>query len=70
MGRIVIDDLDDATLERLRQRARAHDQSVEQAARDVLCSALAAGRAERLAAIDRIRAMTPKRLETDRKSVV
>lgn len=61
MAQVVIRNIDDAVIERLRERARTKKQSLEQTLRQVLTDAARPSRAELLAEIDRIRAMTPPR---------
>lgn len=61
MGQVVIRNIDDDVLERLKQRAAAQHKSLEQSLRDVLAEAAKPSRAELLAELDRIRAMTPPR---------
>jgi antitoxin FitA len=61
MAQVIVRNLDDRVLDVLRTRARLRGHSLEQELRDTLTKA--AGRLsteERLAAIDAIRAMTPK----------
>jgi plasmid stability protein len=61
MAQVVIRNIDDAVIETLRERARAKKQSLEQTLRQVLTDAARPSRAELLAEIGRIRAMTPPR---------
>jgi len=61
MGQVVIRNIDDRVLERLRQRAAAQHKSLEQCLREVLAEAAQPSREELLAEIERIRAMTPPR---------
>jgi len=59
MAQVVIRNLDDDVVERLKARAAAEKKSLEQTLRDVLTEAAKPSRADLLAELDRIRAMTP-----------
>jgi plasmid stability protein len=61
MGQVVIRNLDDHVLERLKARAAEQRKSLEQSLRELLNEAARPSRAELLAEVDRIRAMTPPR---------
>ena len=61
MGQVVIRNIDDRVLERLKLRAMAQRKSLEQSLRELLTEAARPSRAELLADLDRIRAMTPAR---------
>lgn len=61
MAQVVIRNLDDDVVERLKAQAAAEKTSLEQKLRDVLTEAAKPSRAEVLAEVDRIRAMTPPR---------
>jgi len=61
MGQVVIRNVDDRVLERLRARAAAQRKSLEQSLRDLLTDAAKSSPAELLAELERIRAMTPPR---------
>ena len=61
VGRVIIRNIDDRVLERLKARAAAQRKSLEQALRDLLTEAAALSRQELLADLERIRAMTPPR---------
>jgi plasmid stability protein len=61
MGQVVIRNIDDLVLERLKERAAAERKSLEQSLREILTRAARPTRAELLAEVDRIRAMTPPR---------
>jgi plasmid stability protein len=61
MGHVVIRNVDDRVLERLRARAMAQRKSLEQSLRDPLTEAAKPSRTELLAELERIRAMTPPR---------
>jgi len=55
----MVRNLDDEVVERLKARAAADKKSLEQTLRDVLTQAAKPSRAEVIAELDRIRAMTP-----------
>ena len=59
MGQVVIRNIDDRVLERLKERAAAEKKSLEQSLREILTQAARPNRAELLAEVERIRAMTP-----------
>ncbi len=61
VGQVIIRNIDDRVLERLKARAKAERKSLEQALRDLLTEAAKPSRAELLADLERIRAMTPPR---------
>jgi antitoxin FitA len=61
VAQVIIRNIDDAVIERLKSRAAAQHKSLEQSLRDVLTEAAKPRRAELLAEIERIRAMTPPR---------
>ena len=59
MAQVVIRNLDDDVVERLKARAAAERKSLEQKLRDVLTDAAKPSRAERLDRLRRIQALTP-----------
>jgi antitoxin FitA len=59
MGQVVIRNLDDRVLERLKVRAAAQHKSLEQSLRELLTAAAQPDRAGLLIELDRIRAITP-----------
>lgn len=61
VGQVIIRNIDDRVLERLKARAKAERKSLEQALRDLLTEAAKPSRAELLADLERIQAMTPTR---------
>lgn len=61
MGQVVIRNIDDSVLDRLKQRAASERKSLEQCLREVLAEAARPSRGELLAELERIRAMTPPR---------
>jgi len=61
MGQVVIRNIDDRVLARLKARAAAEHKSLEQSLRELLTNAASGDRAELLVELERIRAMTPVR---------
>jgi plasmid stability protein len=61
VGQVVIRNIDDLVLDRLKLRAAAQRKSLEQSLRDLLTEAAKPSRVELLADVERIRAMTPPR---------
>jgi plasmid stability protein len=61
MGQVVIRNIDDLVLKRLKARAAEQHKSLEQSLRELLTQAAKPSRAELLAEVERIRAMTPPR---------
>lgn len=61
MGQVIIRNIDDRVLDRLKARAAAQRKSLEQSLREILTKAAKPSRAELLADLERIRAMTPRR---------
>jgi antitoxin FitA len=55
MGQIVVRNLEDSVIERLKARALRMDKSLEQAVRDILTEAMKPNRAEACAEANRIR---------------
>jgi plasmid stability protein len=70
MGQVIIRNLDEAVIARLKRQAAERKQSLEQALRDILTEASRPTRSERLAEIDRIRALTPRRLRHDSTELI
>jgi antitoxin FitA len=56
MGQILVRNLEDAVIERLKARALKADKSLEQTVRDILAEAAKPNREEILAEMDRLRA--------------
>jgi plasmid stability protein len=56
MGQLIVRNLDDDIIARLKARASKDEQSLEQTVRDILAAATRPSQSERLAIIDRIRA--------------
>jgi antitoxin FitA len=61
VGQVIIRNIEDRVLERLKARAIAQRKSLEQSLRDLLTEAAKPSRADLLADLERIRAMTPPR---------
>ena len=61
MGQVIIRNVDDRVLDRLKLRAAAQRKSLEQSLRDLLTEAAKPSRAELLTELERVRAMTPPR---------
>jgi plasmid stability protein len=70
MGQLLVRNLDDGVVERLKRRAEARKMSLEQFLREVLAQAAGPTRAEMLAEADRIRGMTPKPLTDDSTDLI
>ena len=61
MGQVVIRNIDESLIERLKARARAQRKSLEQLLRDLLAEAARPSRSDLLDEMHRIRAMAPPR---------
>lgn len=59
MAQVIIRNIDDQVLERLKQRASERKVSLEQSLRDILAEAARPSREERIQRLREIRAMTP-----------
>lgn len=59
MGQVLVRNLEDDVIERLKRKAKADGTSLEDVARNALREAARPSREELLAEIDRIRAMNP-----------
>jgi len=70
MNQIVIRELDDRSLQMLQARAKASNRTPEEEARALLLAGLVADPAVRVRDMDRIRAMTPQRLESDSTGII
>lgn len=70
MGQVLVRDLDAAIIARLKRRAAARELSLEELLRRVLAEAAGPSRADVAAEIDRIRAMTPRRLTASSTGLV
>jgi plasmid stability protein len=60
MGQILVRNLDDAVIKRLKSRAAEKGKSLEQTVREIIAEAVGPSREEAWAEIDRIRAMSKK----------
>lgn len=63
MAQVIIRNLDDDVVSRLKAKAELHGRSLEQELRDILTRAAPLSPEEKLAVADRVRAMTPKHVE-------
>lgn len=70
MAQLLLRNLDDAVVERLKQQAEARKIPIEQLLREILTAAAGPSRKQVLAEMDRIRAMTPKRLLDDSTDLI
>lgn len=70
MGQVLIRNLDEGVVDRLKRQAEARKISLEQFLREVLSAAAGPSRKEALEAADRIRRMTPKRLTDDSTDLI
>jgi antitoxin FitA len=59
VGQVIIRNIEDRVLERLKARAVAQRKSLEQSLRDLLTDAAKPSRGELIATLERIRAMSP-----------
>jgi antitoxin FitA len=65
MAQVIVRNLDDEVVASLKLKAKLKGRSLEQELRDILKRAAELTKEEKLALIDSIRAMTPRRLEND-----
>ena len=70
MGQVIIRNLDDKTIATLKSKAMLHGKSLEQELRDLVAAAARLNAGERLALADRIRAMTPRRRQSNSTQLV
>lgn len=70
MAQVIIRNLNDEIVVRLKQRAKAHGRKLEQELREILKDAIKPARADLAAEVDRIRAMTPPGLPPDTTRIV
>ncbi|BBK33351.1 hypothetical protein EDC65_5506 [Stella humosa] len=70
MGQILVRNLDDLVIERLKHRARLANLSLEQQVREILQEAARPNREQLLAEMDRIRATTRGRITVDSTDVI
>lgn len=70
MAQVIIRNLDDSVVNALKRKAKSHRRSLEQELREMLNQAAKPVRDELVAEIDRIRAMTPPKIQTDSTELV
>jgi plasmid stability protein len=70
MGQVIVRNLDDATIAALKARAAMRGNSLEQELRGILAQAARPGPKERLALADGIRAMTPRKRQSNSTALV
>ena len=70
MAQVIVRNLDEEVVSSLKFKADLHGHSLEQELREILKRAAELTTEEKLALVDRIRAMTPKRLETDSTDLI
>jgi antitoxin FitA len=67
---VIVRNLDERVVSSLKIKAELHGRSLEQELRDILKRAAELTSEEKLAVVDRIRAMTPKRLQDDSADLI
>jgi len=70
LGQVIIRNLEDEVIERLKAKAAAQNQSLEQALRDIVSASVKPTRSEVLQEMHRIRRMTPTKLTTDSADLI
>jgi len=70
LGQVIVRNLDDRVIARLKERAQAHGRSLEGELREIISEAARPRRPELLAELDRIRAMTPPGPPTDTTKII
>lgn len=70
MGQVIIRNLDDGVINRLKARAELHGRSLEQELREIVTHGAGLSPADRLTLADRVRAMTPGPLTSDSTDLV
>jgi plasmid stability protein len=70
MAQVIVRNLDDEVVASLKLKAKLKGRSLEQELRDILKRAAELTKEEKLALIDSIRAMTPRRLENDSSELI
>jgi plasmid stability protein len=70
MTQVIVRNLDDEVVASLKLKAKLKGRSLEQELRDILKRAAELTKEEKLALIDSIRAMTPRRLENDSSELI
>ena len=70
MAQVIVRNLDEDVVGSLKFKAELHGHSLEQELREILKRSAELTVEEKLAMVDRIRAMTPKRLEEDSADLI
>jgi antitoxin FitA len=70
MAQVIVRNLPEDVVLRLKARAARQKRSLEQELREILREAAWPSRAEIIADIDRIRAMTPRKLQSDSTDLI
>ena len=70
MGQVIVRNLDDETIVALKARAAMRGNSLEQELRGILAQAARPGPKERLALADEIRAMTPRKRQSNSTALI
>jgi plasmid stability protein len=70
MGQVIVRNLDDKVIAALKAKAELHGHSLEQELRAILSGAAKPNAEDRLALADRIRAMTPRKRQTDSTKLI
>jgi plasmid stability protein len=70
VAQVIVRNLDDDAVSSLKFKAELHGHSLEQELREILKRAAELTTEEKLALVDRIRAMTPERLKTDSTDLI
>jgi len=70
MAQVIVRNLDADVVSSLKLKAELHGHSLEQELREILKRSAELTVEEKLAMVDRIRAMTPKRLEDDSADLI
>ena len=70
MAQVIVRNLPDDVVSRLKARAARQKRSLEQELREILREAARPSRDEMIADIDRIRAMTPRKLQSDSTDLI
>jgi antitoxin FitA len=70
MAQVIVRNLDEQIVSSLKIKAELHGRSLEQELREILKRAAELTSEEKLAMVDRIRAMTPKRLQDDSADLI
>lgn len=70
MGQVIVRNLDDQVIAALKTKAELHGQSLEQELRAILSQAAVPNVQERVTLANRIRALTPKRRQTNSTKLI